>query len=103
MRPQFERLGFGNYIMIRKSDGIKLGSCGLYDREGLDGIDIGYALMPQFERQGYAIEAASKCWNLRNIILVYKKYWPSQHLKIYHLKSFSKIGTGICSNHSIGK
>ncbi len=64
MRPQFERLGFGNYIMIRKSDGIKLGSCGLYDREGLDGIDIGYALIPKFERQGYAIEAASKMLEL---------------------------------------
>lgn len=64
MLPQFERIGFGNYIMIRKSDGIKIGSCGLYDREGLEGIDIGYALMPQFEKQGYAFEGASKMMDL---------------------------------------
>ncbi|HRG67810.1 MAG TPA: GNAT family N-acetyltransferase [Saprospiraceae bacterium] len=64
MRPQIERLGFGNYIMIRKLDGRKIGTCGLYDREGLDGIDIGYALLPQFEKQNYAFEGASKMLDL---------------------------------------
>ncbi|MDZ7612933.1 MAG: GNAT family N-acetyltransferase [Flavobacteriaceae bacterium] len=32
--PQLERLGFSNYTLIRKSDGVKIGSCGLYDRRG---------------------------------------------------------------------
>lgn len=58
MLPQFERLGFSNNTMIRKSDGAKVGSCGLYDREGLDGIDIGYALLPEYEGNGYAVEAS---------------------------------------------
>jgi RimJ/RimL family protein N-acetyltransferase len=56
--PQFERLGFGNYTVIRKTDGAKMGVCGLHDREGLNGIDIGYAFLEQYEGQGYAIEAA---------------------------------------------
>ncbi|WP_299991622.1 GNAT family N-acetyltransferase [uncultured Pontibacter sp.] len=56
--PQLERLGYTNYTVIRKSDREKLGVCGLYDREGLDGIDIGFAFLPQHERQGYALEAA---------------------------------------------
>jgi ribosomal-protein-alanine N-acetyltransferase len=60
MTPQFERLGFGNYTLIRKSDGEKIGSCGLYDREGLDGIDIGFALLPNFEKKGYAFEGVNK-------------------------------------------
>ncbi|MCP2045816.1 GNAT family N-acetyltransferase [Pontibacter sp. HSC-36F09] len=55
---QLERLGYANYTVIRKSDREKLGVCGLYDREGLDGIDIGFAFMPQHEKQGYALEAA---------------------------------------------
>jgi len=59
MLPQLERLGFSNYTVIRKDDGAKLGSCGLYDREGLDGIDLGFAFLPEYERQGYAFEAAS--------------------------------------------
>jgi len=64
MLPQLERLGYANYTLIRKSDHTKLGSCGLYDREGLEGIDIGYALLPEFEKQGYAFEAASKMKDL---------------------------------------
>ena len=60
MTPQLERLGFSNYTLIRKSDGVKVGTCGLYDRDGLDGIDIGFALLPAYERQGYTFEAATK-------------------------------------------
>ena len=60
MLPQLERLGFGNYTLIRKSEGIKIGTCGLFDREGLNGVDIGYALLPEYERQGYVIEAAER-------------------------------------------
>jgi RimJ/RimL family protein N-acetyltransferase len=60
MRPQLERLGYSNYTVIRKSDAAKLGSCGLYDRAGLEGVDIGFAFLPAYEKQGYALEAASK-------------------------------------------
>jgi RimJ/RimL family protein N-acetyltransferase len=28
-----------------------------YDREGVNGIDIGFALPPEFEKQGYAFES----------------------------------------------
>lgn len=60
MLPQFERLNYGNYIVIRKADNVKIGSCGLYDREGLEGIDIGFAFLPDYEGKGYAYEVASK-------------------------------------------
>lgn len=60
MRPQLERLGFSNNTVIRKSDGAKLGCCGLYDREGLEGVDIGFGFLPQYEGFGYAYEAASR-------------------------------------------
>lgn len=60
MLPQLERLGYSNYTIIRKEDGIKLGCCGIYDREELDGVDIGFALLPKFEKQGYAFEASKE-------------------------------------------
>ncbi|MEN8248361.1 MAG: GNAT family N-acetyltransferase [Bacteroidota bacterium] len=60
MLPQLERLGFGNFTLIRLSDKAKIGTCGMYDREGTDGFDIGYALLPDYENQGYASEAAKK-------------------------------------------
>jgi len=63
MHPQLNRLGFSNYTLIRKIDGIKVGSCGLYDREGLEGIDIGFAFLPEYEGKGFAFEAANKLKN----------------------------------------
>lgn len=53
MLPQLERLGHSNFTVIRKSDGARMGSCGLYDREGLEGVDIGFAFLPEYEGQGY--------------------------------------------------
>lgn len=58
--PHFERLGFGAYTLIRKSDGLKIGTCGLYDRDGIEGVDIGFAFLPAFEKMGYGFESASK-------------------------------------------
>ena len=60
MLPQLERLGFANYTLIRKADGQKIGTCGLYEREGLEGVDIGFALLPAYEKQGYAYESADR-------------------------------------------
>ena len=60
MIPQLKKLGFSNYTIIRKSDNNKIGSCGLYDREGLDEIDIGFAFLPEFENKGYAFEATAE-------------------------------------------
>jgi [ribosomal protein S5]-alanine N-acetyltransferase len=60
MQPQLERLGYSNYTVIRKIDNVKLGTCGLFDREGIEGIDIGFAFLPEFEHRGYAFEAANK-------------------------------------------
>ena len=64
MLPQLEKLGYGNNTVIRKSDGKKIGTCGLYDRDGLEGIDIGFAFLPQFEKKGYAFESVSKLLNV---------------------------------------
>ena len=60
MLGQLERLGFGNYAIIRKTDQIRMGTVGLYDREGLYAVDIGFAFLPEYEHQGYAFEAAQK-------------------------------------------
>lgn len=53
------RLGFGFYVVERKDDGCRIGVCGLAKRDFLDDVDIGYAFLPQYGGQGYAIEAAS--------------------------------------------
>lgn len=64
MIPQMEASGFGNYVLVRKEDGMKIGTCGIYKREGLDGVDIGFAMLPEFEGKGYMYEAAIKIKDL---------------------------------------
>lgn len=60
MYPQLKKLGFGNYTVIRKSDGAKIGTCGLHDRKGLEGVDIGFAFLAEYEKQGYGFESANE-------------------------------------------
>ena len=49
--------GFGMYKVALK-DGTPIGLCGLVKRDFLDDVDIGYAYLPHFRGQGYALEAA---------------------------------------------
>lgn len=60
MLPQLHKLGYGNYVVIRKEDGAKLGFCGIYERNGLDICDLGFAFLPAYEGKGYASEAAMR-------------------------------------------
>lgn len=60
MLPQQERLGFSHYTIFRKADNIAVGGCGLFDREGVEGIDIGFAFLPQFENLGYGYESSTE-------------------------------------------
>lgn len=60
MQPQVTLFGPSNYTIIRKEDNKKIGCCGLYNRNGVKGLDIGYALLPKYEGNGYAYEASSK-------------------------------------------
>lgn len=64
VRPQFEKLGYGNYTLNLKANGAQIGCCGLYNREALKGVDIGFALLRQYENKGYAFEAAVKLRDL---------------------------------------
>jgi ribosomal-protein-alanine N-acetyltransferase len=55
----YERLGFGAYLAVRKSDSAPLGLCGLIKRDALPDVDLGFAFLPPYRRMGYAYEAAS--------------------------------------------
>jgi len=54
----YEQHGFGLYAMQLKGEDTLIGMCGLIKRDGLDDIDIGFALLAEYEGKGYATEAA---------------------------------------------
>jgi RimJ/RimL family protein N-acetyltransferase len=55
----YRRHGFGLWLVETREAGAPAGICGLVKREGLPGIDIGYAFLPPFRAKGYAHESAS--------------------------------------------
>ncbi len=58
--PQFEKSGFGNYLIVLKEGKEKIGGVGIFQREGLDIADIGFSVLEKFEGKGYMSEAAQK-------------------------------------------
>jgi len=58
--PQIEKLGFGNYVVTLKENDAKIGAVGIFEREGLDVLDIGFSFLPDYEGKGFAYESANK-------------------------------------------
>ncbi len=61
--------GFGLYKMTLQSDGKPVGICGLLKRPNLDHPDIGFALLPEYAKQGYMFEAAEATMDYAKSIL----------------------------------
>ena len=57
--PAYREHGIGLWLMEEKITGTAIGICGLVNRKGLEDIDLGYALLPRYRGQGYALEAAN--------------------------------------------
>ncbi|MFW2134984.1 GNAT family N-acetyltransferase [Chryseobacterium sp. TY4] len=58
--PNFENNGFGSYTLILKENGSKIGSSGLFKRESLEVVDIGFAFLPEYEGKAYGYESSKK-------------------------------------------
>lgn len=89
----YDEVGFGFYSLIRKSDQQIIGIAGLVDREGLDHIDIGYGMLPEFRGKGYAFEATKAVYDygykdlkLDKIVAIVNPDNPSS------IKLLSKLG-----------
>ena len=55
----YAKYGYGPYAIELRSSRERIGICGLFKRDNLDDPDIGFALLPDFCRQGYGEEAAA--------------------------------------------
>jgi RimJ/RimL family protein N-acetyltransferase len=58
MVASYKKFGFGMYLVIVKDTGAPAGLCGLVKRDGLDDVDLGYALLPEYWSKGFATESA---------------------------------------------
>ena len=55
----YARHGFGLFLVQLKDAGTPVGICGLIKRDGLDDVDVGFALLERHCSRGYAVEAAA--------------------------------------------
>ena len=55
----YRRHGFGLWLVEMKDSRAPIGICGLIRRDSLPDVDLGYAFLPPFRRQGFALEAAA--------------------------------------------
>ncbi len=55
----YKNNGFGLWLVVRKEDGLAIGTCGILKRPNLKTPDIGFAFLPEFYGQGYAFEIAT--------------------------------------------
>lgn len=55
----YARYGHGLLCVIRKSDGVAVGMCGVLKRDTLPEPDVGFSFVPEHWSQGYAFESAS--------------------------------------------
>ncbi|MDD2793881.1 MAG: GNAT family N-acetyltransferase [Sediminibacterium sp.] len=65
--------GFGLYLVTLKNTRKPIGICGLVKREGLNHPDLGFAILPEYERMGYASEAATAVLDYAGNILRLKQ------------------------------
>ena len=54
----YQRHGFGMFLVELRDGAHPIGMCGLLRRDTHPDVEIGFALLPAFRGQGYALEAA---------------------------------------------
>ena len=58
-KASYARFGFGLYLVELRNPLTPIGICGILKRDQLPEPDIGFAFLPAYWSQGYAIEAAT--------------------------------------------
>ena len=69
----YKELGFGFFKVSLLSSGKPIGICGFAKRDYLPSPDIGYALLPQYERKGYISEADLAIYQYGKEVLQFKE------------------------------
>lgn len=93
MLPQYEEKGYGNYTVIRKSDQTKMGTSGIYARPGMEDVDIGFSMLPEYMGNGYSFEAAKKIMEIAKLEFNIKKITAiTTHENIASQNLIQKLG-----------
>ncbi len=89
----YQENGFGLWLVQLKDSRDLIGMCGLVNRETLENVDIGFAILPEYTGLGYGFEAANATMsyaknslNLEDIVAI------TDPKNIASIKLLNKIG-----------
>jgi len=89
----YQTHGFGLYLVALKATEKPIGMCGLIKRDGLEDVDIGFALMPEYAGNGYAYEIASATLDhAKNKLGIEKVVAITSHDNENSIKLLNKLG-----------
>ena len=90
--------GFGLYVYELKESNIPIGICGFIKRDYLDSLDIGFALLPEYERKSYTYEISDAVMKFGRETLGLKKVVAiTTEDNIASQKLLNKLGFGFKS------
>jgi RimJ/RimL family protein N-acetyltransferase len=86
--PAYKDTGFGMYKVSLRENKKPIGMCGFMQRDYLDYPDLGFAILPEYTRKGYTMEASfilmdliKKNWGLKRLYgVTYSNNKNSQNL-----------------------
>lgn len=90
----YETHGFGYYKILVKAENFKpIGTSGLLKRDGLEHVDIGFSLLPDYHGKGYGFEAASEIVKLaKNTFHIKTLYGITLPITLPSIKLLEKLG-----------
>jgi RimJ/RimL family protein N-acetyltransferase len=89
----YKENGFGLWIVVLRETNISIGMCGLVNRDTLEDIDIGFAMLPEYLGLGYGFEIASATMNYaKNTLRLDKIVGITNPDNITSIKLLNKIG-----------
>ncbi|HLV38055.1 GNAT family N-acetyltransferase [Xanthomarina sp.] len=61
----YTEFGFGFYkLQLKAENGKPIGTCGLVKRDRLEHVDLGFAMLPEYEGKGFGFEASEEILEL---------------------------------------
>ncbi len=89
----YKENGFGLWLTFLKNNSTPIGMCGLIKRETLDDIDIGFALLPEYSKSGYAYEIALATINYaKHVLRIDKVVAITDSNNVPSIKLLNKLG-----------
>ncbi|PKV51151.1 RimJ/RimL family protein N-acetyltransferase [Aquimarina sp. MAR_2010_214] len=84
---------FGLWVVVLKETSASIGMCGLVNRDTLEDIDIGFAMLPEYLGLGYGYEIANATMNYaKNTLHLDKIVGITNPNNIASIKLLNKIG-----------